>query len=47
MAALIVGGGVLKVYVTNADGSEQMRLTHNLADDLVPDWTAAEGGANR
>ncbi len=31
----------------NADGSAQTRLTHNSADDLVPNWTAAEGGANR
>jgi len=31
----------------NADGSAQTRLTFNLAEDALPAWTAAEGGANR
>jgi hypothetical protein len=31
-----------EIYVMNADGSEQTRLTNNAANDLSPDWSATE-----
>ena len=30
--------GNLEIYVMNADGSQQVRLTQNIADDVTPQW---------
>ena len=32
-------GGTYEIYVVNADGSEQSRLTNNSANDLSPAWS--------
>jgi len=34
-------GTAAQIYVMNADGSEQTRLTNNAAHDEVPDWDPA------
>ena len=41
--------GDFEIYSTNADGTDQTRLTNNNANDLVPDWSRSiqNGGAAR
>ncbi len=37
-AAVPVGGGNIDVYVMNADGTGQTRLTNDPSPDLSPSW---------